>query len=114
MSSYIGGVRWRFWNASWPFARLEVEPDRLHIGATLSALKRVVPDLSFQWNDLERVERVRGILPSKRNAGVSFTLKSGRAAIFWCTADAATAVLNEVAQRVSADVVHPTSRRVVL
>lgn len=116
---HIGGFRWRFFNATWPFATLTMGPEGIAIkpsssNAAAKMIFRVVrfPGVNILWDDIDRVEEVRGILPMSH--GVYFATGSKRL-IWWCkSTDVAEAVMAEVSQFVASKVVHQEKRRLVL
>src|SRR2546428_11957200 len=113
VSAYLGGVRWRKWNATWPFARLVIDPAGVTVRPSLRGLRFLgVPTLGLHWSEVEAVEQVRGALPLPQNAGVSFIIK-GKRLVFWCSASVAAAIIEEAGQYVPEKVVSRQSPKVI-
>jgi hypothetical protein len=79
---FVGGMRWRSWNATRPLVRLRVSPD----GVTASPRFDQLPftrEVTLAWSEIRVVERVRGVIPFIGN-GIGFWSDRGRL-IFWAS-----------------------------
>jgi hypothetical protein len=113
---YVGGVRWRYVNATWPFARLTVSSEGLAIEPSSTRLRRLslllrVPVLDVSWAEVDHVEEVRGVMPM--SFGISFVIH-GKRLIWWCkSSDISSALMNEVSQYVPGKIVGHKRRKLV-
>lgn len=64
---FVGGMRWRGSNASWPLAELLLEQGDVHIrlqsGVLRHGLGRWFPTAVMPCGDLQEVRRIRGGVP---------------------------------------------------
>ena len=88
---FVGGMRWRGANATWPFAVLTIDEQgvrvRLRSAILRRMLKRWVPDAVLRWTQIGRVERVRGAVPLPGNEGLRFVIEAqddSDRLVFWC------------------------------
>src|SRR5438046_2457708 len=87
---FVGGMRWRGANATWPFAELVVSPNELLVRLRSPWLRRLLgpwfPGVSMPWNEIEAVQTVRGGLPLPLNLGLRILGRGdqGRHVVFWC------------------------------
>ena len=113
---YVGGVRWRHINATWPLARLAVSPRGLALEPSSTTFRRLliflgVPVLDLSWAEVDQVEEVRGVMPM--SAGVTFLIH-GKRLIWWCKSSGiAKALIEEVSRYVPERVVRQKRRLVV-
>jgi hypothetical protein len=113
---YVGGVRWRHINATWPLARLAVSPEGLTVGPSSITFRRLllllrVPILDLSWAEVDSVEEVRGGMPM--SSGVSFIIH-GKKLIWWCkSSGTAKALIEEVSRYVPEKVVRHARRKLV-
>jgi len=112
---YVGGVRWRHINATWPLARLTISPDGLAIRPSSLRLRRFLillkfPILDVRWTEVDRVEERRGLLPM--SFGVSFVI-GGKDLIWWCRkSDISDALIRDISLYIPEKIVHRERRRV--
>jgi hypothetical protein len=97
--TFTGGVRWGWKGATWPFAKLTIEPNGLALrppSARLSSVWRFfgVPTLQHEWSSIDAVELVRTPFESEAR-GFSFMVE-GKRLVFWTYA--IEAVLDELAR----------------
>jgi hypothetical protein len=67
----IGGVRWGFRNATWPFAKLSVDAE----GITIRRSRRYpwfFKNVDLSWAEISQVEKVEEALPLPKPFGVQF------------------------------------------
>ena len=102
---HIGGMRWRYINATRPFARLTIQPHGICIGPRPARFRSVLrflglPTFNLIWSEIGTIQHARGASPLPGNDGISFEIKR-RSLIFWCGASSeAEAILDELAQYV--------------
>lgn len=88
---FIGGMRWRGSNATWPFAELLLEDDGVCIQLRSPLLRQVIgrwfPRVAIQFSDLREVRRIRGGIRLPGNGGLEFIrqVEPGERLVFWCT-----------------------------
>jgi hypothetical protein len=97
IKSWLGGARVGYWNATWPFARLMMTPDKLILKLLLSQ------ELTFAKVDIDYFEVYRGSLPliGKVLNGIGFIhRKPGypERIIFWYSGDPKQ-LANEIVSR---------------
>lgn len=110
---YVGGVRWRYINATWPFARLIVSSEGFAVRPSSTRFRRLllllrVPVLDVSWAEVDHVEEVRGVMPMSFE--ISFEIK-GKKLIWWCkSSEIANALMEEVSVYVSGKIVRHKKR----
>jgi hypothetical protein len=90
MPRFVGGMRWRGANASWPFAELVVSPNDVLVRLRSPWLRRLLgrwlPSVLVPWNEVEAVQTIRGGLPLPFNVGLRILGRGdqNRGVVFWC------------------------------
>jgi len=113
---YVGGVRWRHINATWPFARLTISAEGLAVRPSSTRFRRLllllrVPILNVLWADVERIEEVRGVMPM--SFGTSFVIDRKRL-IWWCkSSDISDALMEELARYAPEKIARKEKRKLV-
>jgi hypothetical protein len=84
--TFTGGVRWGWKGATWPFAKLTIEPNGLSLRPPSTRLSSVwnfvgVPTLQLEWSSIEAVELVRTPFESETR-GFAFMVE-GKRLVFW-------------------------------
>jgi hypothetical protein len=88
---FIGGMRWRGSNATWPFAELLLEDEGVCIRLRSPVLRRVIgrwfPSVAVPLGGLREVRRIRGGIPLPGNGGLEFVqvVEPSERLVFWCT-----------------------------
>jgi hypothetical protein len=91
---FIGGMRYRNFNASWPLAELQITEGTVRVQLRAQAMRRLLgrwlPSVEIEL-DGTRAEPIRGFLPGSINRGVRFVsaANDGTELIFWCSQQAA-------------------------
>ena len=117
--TYIGGLLWRRWSrASWPLAKLTIEPNGLTIAPTLSRFPTVwgflgIPTLSVDWRSIDNVELVRSLFSLGHVAGVFFRI-NGQRLVFGCGQSAAEDIVEYVTYCVPEKVVQRAKPRLII
>jgi hypothetical protein len=87
---FVGGMRWRGSNASWPLAEMVVDRQGLTVQLRWRALRRLIskwlPSKRFLWGQIRAVERVRGAIPFPLNLGLTIVTEepASHRLVFWC------------------------------
>jgi hypothetical protein len=110
--TFVGGLRWGRFNATWPLANLTVGPDGIKIRPSRRLLGGLgVPTLDFRWAVIDRVEAVRGVLPFS----FGIEIDNPRKRLIWwsLSAEASEEILAAIATGAPEKLAETAKRRVV-
>jgi hypothetical protein len=86
-------MRWRWWSATKPLARLAIDDSGIEAGprgpSVFGRLK-----VSWAWADIKAVQPVRGLIPWPDNVGVAFY--GDTRLVFWSSSEDRDRIIDDV------------------